>query len=74
MNTIPTLGITELDSLYELVAQLKADEITTAGGKRGRKGARTRMRTKLAKIGNLCRSVRKQVPPVGSNPYWRNDG
>lgn len=71
MNTIPTLQINDLDDLYKFVAELKADEITTAGGTRGRKSARTRMRTKLAKISNLCRSVRKQVPPVSSHPNWR---
>ncbi len=71
MNTIPSLQIDDLDNLYELVAELKADEITTAGERRGRKGARTRMRTKLTKIGNLCCAVRKQVPPVSTHPNWR---
>lgn len=62
---IPSLGSDALEELYVIVDEIKADEtIAALTEKRGHKAARTRVRTKLAKVARLCKEARKDIPPV----------
>lgn len=48
-----------LRELYQVVKEIKSEDITTAG-KRVKVGL-TRMRVKLAEAGKLCKSARKDL-------------
>lgn len=62
---IPSLGSVALTDIYRLVEEIQADEVIAAvPEKHGCKSARTRVRTKLAKVANLCKQARKEIPPV----------
>ena len=61
---IPSLNSPALEELYVLVDEIKADEVIASLPKRGHKVARTRVRTKLAKVANLCKQARKDIPPA----------
>ena len=64
---LPSFHNQDLDLIYRLVDEIKADEIRAA---QGIKTARTRVRVKLSRVAGLCRAVRKSVPSVSARPYW----
>jgi len=49
----------ELEEIYRLVDEVRADEIKYA--RAGTKASLTRMRTRLSRVSNLCKTVRKEL-------------
>jgi hypothetical protein len=62
VQQIPRISSDSFYQLLTLVEEAKGDAISMA---RGKKVSRTRLRTKMSQIANLCRAVRKEVPPAG---------
>lgn len=48
-----------LRELYQIVEEIKGEDLTTAAGRA--KAGLTRMRVKLAEAGKLCKSARKDL-------------
>lgn len=53
-----------LQELKEQFDKVRSEEIVVARGERGSKGATTRLRVLLAKMANLCKQARKEIPPA----------
>lgn len=58
-ENLERLDIEPLKKLYDLVEEIKSDEIVAAN--KGHKTAYTRMRTKLSEVSKLCKDARKEI-------------
>lgn len=61
MDKLPQLHSEALHQIYDLVDELKCDEIQTA---QGTQIAKTRVRVKLARIIRLAKEARKDIPAI----------